>query len=234
VTVWIDRDRAFVARRYDHLARLITLFEWLLFVPGKFREQAVATLELKPGDRVLEIGCGTGRNLPALRAAVGDTGHVYGIDLSAGMLTRARSLLDRHQWRNVTLVHGDAVDYQAPEPLDGVLFGFSYSTMPHHHAVLLQALAQLRPGGRVCVMDATLPPGRWGRMILPLSVWLMKHTLLGNPYIHPWEHVARATVDFQIRHFLFSAYYVCRWTKRTDTQQSSVLEGAFVQSEAAE
>jgi hypothetical protein len=50
--VWIDRDRAFVARRYDHLARLITLFEWLLFVPGKFCEQAVATLELKPGDRV--------------------------------------------------------------------------------------------------------------------------------------------------------------------------------------
>jgi ubiquinone/menaquinone biosynthesis C-methylase UbiE len=154
VTVWIDRDRAFVARRYDHLARLITLFEWLLFVPGKFREQAVATLELNPGDRVLEIGWGTGRNLPALRAAVGDTGHVYGIDLSAGMLSRARSLLDRHQWRNVTLVHGDAVDYQAPEPLDGVLFGFSYSTMPHHHAVLLQALVQLRPGGRVCVMAA--------------------------------------------------------------------------------
>ena len=234
MTVWIDRDRAFVARRYDHLARLITLFEWLLFVPGKFREQAVATLELKPGDRVLEIGCGTGRNLPPLRAAVGDTGHVYGIDLSAGMLTRARSLVDQHRWRNVTLVHGDAVDYQAPEPLDGVLFGFSYSTMPHHHAVLLQALAQLRPGGRVCVMDATLPPGRWGRMILPLSVWLMKHTLLGNPYIHPWDHVARATVDFQIRHFLFSAYYVCRGTKRTDTQQSNVLEGAFVQSEAAE
>ena len=165
MTVWIDRDRAFVARRYDHLARLITLFEWLLFVPGKFREQAVATLDLRPGDRVLEIGCGTGRNLPALRAAVGDTGHVYGIDLSVGMLTRARGLVDRHRWRNVTLVHGDAVDYQAPEPLDGVLFGFSYSTMPHHHAVLLQALAQLRPGGRVCVMDATLPPGRWGRMI---------------------------------------------------------------------
>jgi ubiquinone/menaquinone biosynthesis C-methylase UbiE len=185
VTAWVDRDRAFVARRYDRLAWLITFFEWLLFVPGRFREQAVATLGLQPGDRVLEIGCGTGRNLPYLRKAVGDTGHVYGVDLSAGMLTRARKLSDRHQWRNVTLVHGDAGDYQAPEPLDGVLFGFSYSTMPHHHAVLLQALAQLRPSGRVCVMDATLPAGAWGRVILPLSVWLMKHTLLGNPYIHP-------------------------------------------------
>jgi ubiquinone/menaquinone biosynthesis C-methylase UbiE len=234
VTAWVDRDRAFVARRYDRLAWLITFFEWLLFVPGGFREQAVATLGLQPGDRVLEIGCGTGRNLPYLRKAVGDTGHVYGVDLSAGMLTRARKLSDRHQWRNVTLVHGDAGDYQAPEPLDGVLFGFSYSTMPHHHAVLLRALAQLRPSGRVCVMDATLPSGPWGRVILPLSVWLMKHTLLGNPYIHPWEHVARETVDFQIRYFLFSSYYVCRGTKRAGTKKSGPGEGSFAQSEAAE
>ena len=234
MTVWVDRDRAFVARRYDRLASLITFFEWLLFVPGRFRERAVATLALKPGDRVLEIGCGTGRNLPYLRAAVGDTGHVYGADLSAGMLARARSLADSRRWRNVTLVQDDAADYQAAEPLDAVLFGFSYSTMPHHHAVLLQALAQLRPGGHVCVMDATLPRGRWGRMILPVSVWLMKHTLLGNPYIHPWEQVARATVDFRIRYFLFSSYYVCRGTKRADARRSSVLEEAFIPSEAAE
>jgi hypothetical protein len=51
VTVWVDRDRAFLARRYDRLASLITFFEWLLFVPGRFREKAVATLELRPGDR---------------------------------------------------------------------------------------------------------------------------------------------------------------------------------------
>ena len=70
-------------------------------------------------------------------------------------------------------------------------------------------------------------------MILPLSVWLMKHTLLGNPYIHPWDTVARATIDFQIRHFLFSRTTSAA-DKRTDTQQSSVLEEAFVQSEAAE
>jgi hypothetical protein len=114
------------------------------------------------------------------------------------------------------------------------LFGFSYSTMPHHHAVLLRALAQLRPSGRVCVMDATLPSGPWGRVILPLSVWLMKHTLLGNPYIQPWEHVARETVDFQIRYFLFSSYYVCRGTKRAGTKKSGPGEGSFAQSEAAE
>ena len=47
---------------------------------------------LTTGDRVLEIGCGTGRNVPFLRAAVGATGKVYGVDLSSGMLRRARAL----------------------------------------------------------------------------------------------------------------------------------------------
>ena len=53
-------------------------------------------LDLKPGDHVLEIGCGTGRNLPYLRDAVGPQGRVYGVDISAGMLERAQTLRDRH------------------------------------------------------------------------------------------------------------------------------------------
>ena len=128
-------------------------------MPSGFREFAADHLELKPGDRVLEIGCGTGRNLPHLRDAVGPTGRVIGVDLSAGMLERSRELCARHHWRNVELVQCDAAEYSAPQPLDGVLFGLSYNTMPHHLAVLRNAWNQLRPGGRLVIMDAKPPPG---------------------------------------------------------------------------
>ena len=69
------------------------------------------------------------------------------------------------------------------------MFGLSYNTMPHHLAVLHDAWNQLRPGGRLVVMDAKLPPGLGGRLILPFSLWLMKRTMLGNPLIKPWEDV---------------------------------------------
>lgn len=210
---WVDRDREFVTRRYDRIAGLITFFDWLLCVPEGFRRRAVESIGLKHGDRVLEIGCGTGRNLPFLREAVGSTGHVYGVDLSAGMLARADELRERRGWRNVTLEQGDAADYEAPEPLDGVLFGFSYNTMPHHRAVLQRALRQLRPGGRIAIMDAKLPRGRSGQAVLPFSVWLMKRTLLGNPYIRPWEHLPAVTDHFEMQEFLFGSYYVCSGTK---------------------
>jgi ubiquinone/menaquinone biosynthesis C-methylase UbiE len=216
---WADCERAFIARRYDRIARLITFFDWVLFVPKQLRQRAAGRLGLKPGDCVLEIGCGTGRNFPYLRQQVGPTGMVYGVDLSAGMLRRAQDLCAREGWTNVDLTQRDAAEYVAPEPLDGILFGLSYNTMPHHLTVLQNAWKQLRPGGRLVIVDGKLPPGLGGDLILPFSIWLMKRTLLGNPYIKPWNDLATIAEDFEMEEFLFGSWYVCVGTKpeRADT-----------------
>jgi len=206
---WGDFDRTFISRRYDKLAGLIPFFEWLLFLPPGLRREAVGRLHLREGDCVLEVGCGTGRNFQFLRGAVGATGRVYGVDLSAGMLRKARNLCRRNDWTNIDLIQGDAADYIAPEPLDGAFFSLSYNTMPHHLAVLRQAWKQLRPGGRLVIMDAKVPPGFGGRLVLPFSLWLMKQTLLGNPYIHPWEDLARFPGHFQMEEFLLGSYFIC-------------------------
>jgi demethylmenaquinone methyltransferase/2-methoxy-6-polyprenyl-1,4-benzoquinol methylase len=187
---WVDCERAFIAQRYDRIAGLIGLFDWLFFFPPHLRARAAARLDAEPGDRVLEIGCGTGRNFPHLRAAVGPTGKVYGVDLSAGMLRKARELCEREQWTNVEVTHCDALEYIPPEPLDGILFGLSYNTMPHHLAVLRHAWKQLRPGGRIVILDGKLPHGLGGKLVLPFGLWLMKRTMLGNPFIKPWNDLA--------------------------------------------
>lgn len=210
---WVDCDRDFVGRRYDRIASLIVLFEWLLFVPPALRKTAAHCLDLKRGDRVVELGCGTGRNLPFLREAVGPRGKVYGVDLSAGMLAKASELQVHHRWDNVDLIQTDAADFIAPEPLDAVLFGLSYNTMPHHLTVLHHVWKQLRPGGRLVIMDAKAPPGPCGRLALRFGVWLMKHTLLGNPFVQPWTHLAALADEFAMDEFLFGSYYVCHGSK---------------------
>jgi demethylmenaquinone methyltransferase/2-methoxy-6-polyprenyl-1,4-benzoquinol methylase len=214
---WVDLDRASVTRRYDRLARLIPLFDWIFFQPPGFRRNAVDWLQLRPGDRVLEIGCGTGRNLPYLRKAVGPAGRVFGVDISHGMLAKARELCSRHEWDNVVLTEQDAADYSAPEPLDGVMFGLSYNTMPHHLTVLRHCWNQLRPGGRLVIMDARLPPRLAGTFLVPISLWLMKRTLVSNPLIRPWEDVARLADDFAMQQYMLGSWYICRAVKPTST-----------------
>ena len=168
VCQWVDCDRYTVSRRYDRLATFIPLFDRILFLPKDSRRRAVERLDLRAGDRVLDVGSGTGRSLGYLHKAVGPTGRVYGIDISPGMLRKAQKSCDANGWDNVELMQCDAAAFTAPAPLDGVLFSLSYNTMPDHRAVLRRAWDQLVPGGRLVIMDAKVPPG-WMQRFLP--VW---------------------------------------------------------------
>jgi ubiquinone/menaquinone biosynthesis C-methylase UbiE len=75
-----------ITRRYDRLARFYDVLEPLYLIHDGARRKAVQALDLSPGDTVLEIGCGTGRNLVHLVEAVGESGSVIGVDASPGML----------------------------------------------------------------------------------------------------------------------------------------------------
>jgi ubiquinone/menaquinone biosynthesis C-methylase UbiE len=213
VARWVDYEVPFVRRRYNRLAKFFVLFEWLFLLPRRIRDRAVGRLELEPGGRVLEVGCGTGRNLAPLVAAVGDGGQVYGVDLSEGMLAEAQELCERRGWRNVTLIRSDAADYALPEAVDGVIFSLSYAVIPHHREALRHAWGRLRAGGHLVVMDAKLPSGVAGRLLHPFVVWISRLTVLGNPDVRPWDELKELTAEVEYEEAQFGTYYICRGRK---------------------
>jgi ubiquinone/menaquinone biosynthesis C-methylase UbiE len=210
---WDNYDSPFVRQRYNRLARFFVFFEWLFLLPYGIRRKAVRRLELKPGGRVLEVGCGTGRNLAHLVQAVGAKGHVYGVDLSEGMLQEARELCAQAKWNNVTLIHADATDYRLPEHVDGAIFSLSYAVIPEHREALRHAWGQLHRGGYVVIMDAKLPSGFVGKLLNPFVVWTSKLTVLGNPNIRPWDELRELTDDVDFEEVQFETYYICRGRK---------------------
>ena len=111
---WVDCDRATVKRRYDRLAKFIPLFDRLLFLPPGLRRSAVEHLRLHAGERALEIGCGTGIALAYLSDTVGPGGRVHGVDLSPGMLQRARTRCASERRRNVALYECDVATLSLP------------------------------------------------------------------------------------------------------------------------
>ena len=173
-----------VARVYDVLS-----LEWPVYRVG--RTVGVAALRLGPGDRVLDVGCGTGLNLPLLRAAVGDGGAVVGVDAAPAMVRQAHSRIARAGWANVGVWCGDAADPPAGvagRTFDAVLFTYALSVIGDWRQAWERAYAMLRPGGRVAVVDLALPTGRW-RVMSP-AARLACFAGGSDPRRHPWTLVA--------------------------------------------
>ena len=127
------------------------------YVPGvgELRDRAAVALDLDRGDTVVEMGCGTGANLPYLREQVGPEGTVVGVDYTRGMLDRAGELVDRKGWENVHLVHGDATHPPITGPVDGVLATF-VSGMLVDPAAAVEDWCDLAPDGGVVLLDMAL------------------------------------------------------------------------------
>lgn len=109
-------------------------------------------MSLRPGETVLEVGCGTGWNLAHLLGAVGPTGRVIGLEHSARMLAEARA---KGLPSNVVLRQGDATrdDAAGDLAIDAALFSYSLSAIPEPVRALDQVLRRLRAGGRIGIVD---------------------------------------------------------------------------------
>lgn len=167
------------------------------------RRAGVPLLRLGPGDQVLDVGCGTGLNFSLLRAAVGPSGRIVGVDRSPQMLEQAERRARRRGWGNVRLVRADATALD-PDALDApaggfdaVLFTYALSLMGSPERAWLAATSVVRPGGRATVVDMQLPEGV-ARLFSPLA---RLACALGGADIgaRPWTLVETGTVDIDRR-----------------------------------
>ena len=146
-----DETRAF----YNKIAGVYDLLSE--HSEGPVRDAGLAMLAIQPGERVLEIGYGTGHSLVALARAVGQTGKVFGIDLSEGMRSHAQALLQKEGLLDrVELTCGDATHLPWPDgSIDAVLMSFTLELFdnPEIPLVLAECKRVLRAGGRVGVVS---------------------------------------------------------------------------------
>ena len=116
------------------------------------REHAVAFCAFPRGAQVVDLACGTGASFPMLVQAVGPAGRVVGVDASEGMLRAARRRIDRAGWAHVTVDHGHAEAADLTQA-DAVFCALGLTVIPNWRTVLDRMRQQLRPGGRIGVLD---------------------------------------------------------------------------------
>ncbi len=112
------------------------------------RREARLAIGIRPGDRVLEVACGTGLNFPHLRQLVGEAGQLVGVDLTPAMLDIAQRLILRYGWTNVEVHEADAARLPfASRTFDAVLTTHVLHLIGPWREALREFNRVLKPGG---------------------------------------------------------------------------------------
>jgi S-adenosylmethionine-diacylgycerolhomoserine-N-methlytransferase len=185
-------DRVYHHQRYVYdLTRKYYLFG---------RDRLIRELALRPGDRLVEVGCGTARNLIRIARRYPEA-HLFGLDASQEMLKTAGEAVRRAGLQaRIRLVHGYAEDlspamFGATEAFDACIFSYSLSMIPDWKQALTSAAASLSATGRIHVVDFGDLGGlsRAGRAIL--LAWLrLFHVTPRVELLHAFERRASGSL----------------------------------------
>ena len=164
-------ENDFVARVYENIAWFYDFTFGPALHPGRL--DAIQRMGIKPGDRVLEVGIGTGINAALYPRDCA----VTGIDLSAPMLEKAEERIARKGAENVRLLAMDAADMKfADNSFDIVYAPYLISVVPDPVAVVREMRRVCRPGGRIIILNHFRSQSRVGawleRLIAPFTLYL--------------------------------------------------------------
>jgi len=162
-------ENDFVENVYDKLAKVYDLIFGPTLHPGRL--QAIQRMNIQPGERVLEVGVGTGINLSLYPREA----QVTGIDFSSSMLEKARERAARKDAAPVRLLQMDAADLKfTDDAFDIVYAPYLISVVPDPIKVAQEMRRVCRKGGRIIFLNHFLSPNailsRAERLISPFTI----------------------------------------------------------------
>lgn len=187
-----------IAPRYDGMNRLITLG-----IDRSWRRRTIAALELRGGERVLDLGCGTG-DLALAAAALGAL--PVGLDVAAGMLALAGERGPALDW---VRGEGEALPF-AEATFGAVVSGFALRNLVDPARALAECARILRPGGRIAILEVDEPEPlllRLGHRVYfhALVPWLGRWLADGDAYRYLPESVVYLPTERELAAILEAA-----------------------------
>ena len=140
---------------------------------SKYREKQINVLNLNSGEKVLDVGCGTGSLTVLAKNKVGDKGEVIGLDLSQEMIEKSRKKAEKYNL-NIKFIQGSIDDLVFPDNyFDAVISSWMFHHLPIQikKAGLKEIYRVLKEDGKLYFFDFGKPHYIIGYTIIPLFIW---------------------------------------------------------------
>lgn len=173
------------------------------------RDRLLEDMKPEPGQSVLEVGCGTGRNLIQAARRYPEA-KFYGFDISNEMLVTARQSIERAGLQDrITLAQGDATSFDMEQlfgvpAADRVFISYSLSMIPPWREAIPEAIKALAPAGRLHIVDFGQQSGMPGWFKSALFAWLDKFSVYPSPEL---ESVLRTIAEAHGMRLSFQRIY---------------------------
>ncbi|MGK7897913.1 MAG: class I SAM-dependent methyltransferase [Xenococcus sp. (in: cyanobacteria)] len=190
-----EDKRQYIRTLFDNIATKYDFIRTIVFLgqTSSWYRQALRDLELQPGMKILDVGCGTGESTRFLTNSYPDI-EVEGLDLSPGMLDVARKLDSVSHY-----FEGDVCKIERPDATyDLVITAFTFRNFPDKQTSLQEMIRVLRPGGRLLILDHFQPqhPILWKNTY---TFWMSQIVpQIVKPFIEdstPYRYLAQSIIN---------------------------------------
>ena len=206
----MKEERKELTPPYGHLARLLRPFpDFDPFFIKPVRQKAVELLDLKEGDRVLDVGCGPGGSFPYLVRAVGQSGQVVGVEISPEISINARRRIEKNGWRNVEVIEASAQEVRLTGTFDGLLM-FAAADVYASEEALENIFPHLNEKARVAAFGAKLSSSRLGKILNPFLRMLfnLSFSTTPRPDYEPWRSLAKRVEKLNVEEYFFGLMFL--------------------------
>lgn len=194
--IWYDK----IAKIYDN---------YTLYFYKKKRMKLIEHLEIKKGDRILVIACGTGQSFELLENKIGKSGEIIAFDYSEGMLKQAKNKIIKNNWTNINLIKLDAREFnkeffeeqKIKTNFDIVLGELAFSVIPNWKKVMNISVSLLNKNGKIGLLD-------WYRKNNDILIRIIDFLAEAETTRNTIDYANKIMKIYKIEHFFFKSVYV--------------------------